>query len=78
MQTSKKWWQSRTIWGVIISGLCKTYLVLRVLFKFSGVDLPMLPAEFEKVMVDAIVTITSFIGDILAIIGRVKAKTTIE
>lgn len=75
---TKKWWQSRTIWGVIINGLCKIYLILRVLLKFSGVDLPMLPPEFENVLLDAVMVITSFVGDMLAIIGRIKAKATIE
>lgn len=78
MEETKKWYQSRTIWGVIVSGICKVYLVARLLLKFSGIDLPLLPEGFEQVLTDAIVVVASFVGDIIAIIGRIKAEKRIE
>lgn len=78
MQDTKKWWQSKTIWGILISGFVKTYLALRLLLKFSGIDLPALPEGFEQTLQDVIITTVGFIGDILAIIGRIKATTKIE
>lgn len=78
MEDTKKWYQSKTIWGVIVNMFCKTYLVARIIFKFSGIELPMLPPEFEAVAVDVLVTIGSVIGDFLAIIGRIKAERKIR
>lgn len=78
MEDTKKWYQSRTIWGVIVNMFCKTYLVARIIFKFSGIELPILPPEFETMAVDVLVTLGSVIGDFLAIIGRIKAKKVIE
>ena len=86
MQTTKKWWQSSTIWGIVISAL--GYVVTNVL-QVPNVSVPE-NADFNqlKAIVDGIKAsqggisalwgqIISAVGVIVAIWGRVKASTTI-
>lgn len=83
---AKKWWSSKTIWGVLIA------LLGFVLTEKLGVPDVQLPAnaDFEqlKAYADAVkeahgnlgvITgqLLSALGSLLAIIGRVKAETKI-
>ncbi len=83
---SKQWYQSKTIWGIVFAALGT------LLMKF-GVDAPQLPAnaDYEQIALyvqqvkdaqgslSAIAGIAfSAFGFILALIGRVKADTTIK
>jgi uncharacterized membrane protein (Fun14 family) len=69
---TKAWWQSKTIWGTIITFAC---LVLQ----FTGVVT--VSAEEQATVTDALVNAATVIGQIvglvLVIIGRIKAATTL-
>ena len=82
---SKKWWSSKTIWGVLIAGLG---FILSTKLQ-ADVQLPE-NADFEqlKVYAEAIKDahgnlgviagqLLSVVGSLLAIVGRVKAETKI-
>jgi hypothetical protein len=69
---SKAWYASRTLWGVIISVLGKAVAGI------WGVEI----TEEDTVQVADAVTLVistsvSFVGDMLAFYGRLKAKKTI-
>lgn len=64
---TKPWWQSKTIWGVVVA------LVAQVL-KSSGVDIS---AESPQ-LIDGILNVISLIGTVLAIYGRVRASKLIK
>lgn len=61
----KPWYLSTTVWGIAIS----------VLFKLLAVVLPgKVPAEWEGIASGAVPTVISFIGDAMALYGRIKAS----
>jgi hypothetical protein len=83
---SKKWWSSKTIWGVLIAFLG---FILTEKLQVPDIQLPE-NADFEqlKAYADAIKEaegnlgviagqLLSAFGTLLAIIGRVKAETKI-
>lgn len=84
--TTKKWYQSKTIWGIVIAFL--GFLITEKL-QVPDVTLPSNPdfnqlqAYYEAVQeangnIGAIVgQLVSAIGTLLAIIGRIKAESTI-
>jgi len=87
METVKPWWQSKTIWGVVIAAV--GFMLSQVL-KVPDVALPE-NADFEqiKAYVDAIKAaegnisviisqVVAAIGTLLAIVGRVKADQKID
>ena len=86
MQT-KKWYQSKTIWGIIIAFVG---YVLSNSLRVPEINLPPdanydLLAQGVKSIADAkgnisviIGQIMGLIGTIVAIIGRIKADTTID
>lgn len=82
---TKKWYQSKTIWGIIVGAV-------GFLMATLGVDSPVLPAnaDFEqlKAYADAIKAsqgslpviigqLMGVIGTILSIVGRMKADTKV-
>ena len=86
MTDSKKWWQSKTIWGVLIAALG---VVISDVFKVPGIILPTDPAVTEAqsiiqtliasdgnvgVIVGQAVTV---FGLIMSVIGRIKAEKVI-
>lgn len=86
METTKKWYQSKTIWGIIIAALG---FVMTNLLGVQDITLPE-NADFEQLKAYAeaikaaqgnvgliISQIMSVVGTILAIIGRVKAEEKI-
>lgn len=86
METTKKWYQSKTIWGIIIAALG---FVLTNFLGVQGITLPE-NADFEQLKeyteavkaaqgnVGLIISqAMSIVGTILAIIGRVKAEEKI-
>lgn len=75
---TKKWYESETIRGVLVNIFCKLYLAIRILFKLSGINLPIIEDAFFQTLVDVIIAIASFLGDYMAIKGRINATTKIE
>ena len=84
--TVKPWWQSKTIWGILIAAV--GYISSEVL-KVPEVSLPE-NADFEQIQayVEAVKAakgnlsviisqVVSAIGTVLAIVGRVKAESKI-
>lgn len=72
MDESKKWWQSKTVWGILLAAICT------VLQLFGVVSIP--AGDQQKFLDDIwniIVAVIEVIGWILAIIGRVTAKKAI-
>gem|GEM_PF-1485684 len=65
---TKALWQSKTFWGVIISGLAG---LLGIWGK--GIS----PAD-QQTLVEVALTVAGVIGSILAIVGRITAKTKIS
>ena len=84
---SKKWYQSKTIWGIIIAAIG---YFLSAKLGVSGVAIPESP-DFDKIEMyyeqvkaadgnfGAIIgVIMNAIGLIVAIIGRIKAETLLK
>lgn len=85
MKTTKKWYQSTTIWGIVIGAL-------GFLLSYLGVSQPVLPENADanqiKEYVEAIKAahgnitailsvVLSAVGTVTAIIGRFKAEQKI-
>jgi len=68
MQNSKKWWQSKTIWGAIIT-------LIAVIAQLFGVKID--PA-LQQQLVTQITTIAAGVGGLLALYGRIKADKRIS
>ena len=87
MTESKKWWQSKTIWGIIIAALG---VVISELLKVDGVVVPTDPAVTEaQSIIETIIASNGNIGVILgqlvtifglvmSVIGRIKAEKSIS
>jgi hypothetical protein len=86
MKNAKSWYQSKTIWGIIIAAVGYT---LSTVLQVPSVALPE-NADFDqlKAYADAVAAakgnasviasqVVAALGTILAIIGRVKADATI-
>ena len=84
---TKKWYQSKTIWGIIIAAIG---YILSATLGVSGIDIPQ-SDEFDKLEnyyqqvkaakgnIGAIIgAIMNAIGLIVAIIGRIKAETLLK
>ena len=85
MTETKKWWQSKTIWGILIA-------FLGVAFRAFGIDTPELPANADaeqiQVYADAVkaangsweaiasVVLSAF-GFLWGLYGRVVAETKV-
>lgn len=68
MNELKFWYTSKTIWGALIS-------VVASLMHFTGVDIA---AADRSQIVDSIVNIAGAFGGLLAVYGRVTAKSAIK
>lgn len=68
MNTSKKWYQSKGIWGALIT-------VIAVIAGGFGYSIS--PEEQESLVV-MITSIVSGIGGLIAFVGRKKAEAKIE
>lgn len=68
MNDIKNWWQSKTIWGGIIT-------VLAVVLGAFGYTLT---GDDQSLLVDIVSTIVGAIGGLLAIYGRVKASKKVS
>jgi hypothetical protein len=68
MDDSKPWYTSRTIWAALVTGLAP---LLGIVFHVS------LDAGTTQQIIDAITTAATVGASVIAIIGRVKATTTI-
>lgn len=64
---SKPFWQSRTIWGGLI-----TFLV--ALAATFGIELPF----GAEALTEAVMTLVGAVGALLVVIGRAGAKTSIS
>jgi hypothetical protein len=83
---SKKWYQSKTIWGILIAALG---FALNKYLGVDGLDLPksedydLLAQQVQAVkdaqgsIMNLASTLMASFGTLLALIGRVKAETTI-
>lgn len=67
MEDVKNWWQSKAIWGGIIS-------LVSLVAGFFGFTLG---PEDQAALVGVAVTVVGGIGTVLAIVGRVTAKKAI-
>lgn len=65
---SKKWYQSKTIWGSLVA-------VFAVVAGYLGFDVG---AEDQQIIVDAVFAIVGGAGGLLAVYGRVKAEKNIS
>lgn len=65
---SKSWYQSRTIWGAIIS-------VVAIALRNYGIDLD---SEDQQQIAQALCDIAAVLGSIVAVHGRVQAKEAIK
>ena len=67
MIDSKAWYQSKTVWGALIA-------VASSGLRLAGVELGL---DMQGQLADAAVTLAGTIGGLLALYGRVAAKTAI-
>lgn len=67
MLEAKQWYQSKTVWGAVIA-------MAAPLLKHVGVEMGL--AE-QADLADALATLASALGGVLAIYGRVKATRSI-
>ncbi len=67
MTDTKPWWQSKTLWGAIVT-LGSTVLGLAGL-DFGDVD--------SDTLIDVLTSLGAAIGGVLAIFGRITAKNRI-
>lgn len=68
MDSTKPWYQSRTIWGALIA-------VFAPLFTISGFDLP---AGLHGELADGLMTVAGGIGGLIALYGRLSATRAIR
>ncbi|TCL76182.1 hypothetical protein [Rhizobium sp. BK251] len=68
MDESKDWYRSKTIWGALLA-------VGASLVQFTGVEVS--PGD-QMVIADSAVSIAGAIGGLLAVYGRLTAKTAIN
>lgn len=68
MDESKDWYRSKTIWGALLA-------VGASLVQFMGVEVS--PGD-QMVIADSAVSIAGAIGGLLAVYGRLTAKTAIN
>ena len=68
MEDTKKWWQSKTIWGALVT------VLVGILNAFSIVSID---GAAQGQIVDIVVQITGIVSTVVTIIGRVGAKATI-
>ncbi|WP_160005486.1 hypothetical protein [Rhizobium sp. 18055] len=64
----KNWYSSKTIWGALVA-------IIASAMHFTGVDIV---AADRSQIVDAIVNIAGALGGLLAVYGRVTAKSAIK
>lgn len=68
MTEQKAWWQSKAIWGGIVA-------MVAAGLRLAGIEIdPALEAE----TLDLVLTLLSAIGGLIAVYGRVVAKSTIR
>ncbi|KJF69499.1 MULTISPECIES: hypothetical protein [Rhizobium] len=68
MDTTKPWYQSRTIWGALIA-------VFAPLFSIAGLNLP---AGLQGELAEGLVTVAGGIGGLIALYGRLSATRAIR
>lgn len=68
MSDLKNWYSSKTIWGALVA-------IIASAMHFTGVDIG---AADRSQIVDAIVNISGALGGLLAVYGRVTAKSAIK
>ncbi|MGE6743509.1 hypothetical protein ACQKGC_24855 [Allorhizobium pseudoryzae] len=68
MDGTKTWWQSKTVWGGLVA-------VAAALAKASGAEIPLVD---QGAITDAVVNLTGAVGGLLAIYGRLSARTSIR
>ncbi len=68
MDSTKAWYQSRTIWGALIA-------VFAPLFNIAGFDLPAGP---QAELAEGLVTVAGGIGGLIALYGRLSATRSIR
>jgi hypothetical protein len=64
----KNWYSSKTIWGALVA-------IIASAMHFTGVDIA---AADRSQIVDAIINISGALGGLLAVYGRVTAKSAIK
>lgn len=70
----KKWWTSKTLWGIVISSILSVYTITQGLLGVFGVHLPKLPDGLSDQIVNIVLGIFGVIGSVAAVIGRFVAK----
>ena len=68
METTKKWYESRGVWGGLVA------LVAAIVAPLAGISLD---AAVQGEIVDIAVGAAGLVGSALAVYGRVKASSTI-
>ncbi len=68
MDGTKTWWQSKTVWGGLVA-------VAAALTKASGAEISLAD---QSAITDALVNLMGAVGGLLAIYGRLAARTSIR
>jgi uncharacterized membrane protein (DUF441 family) len=68
METSKKWWESKTVWGGIIA----------LIAGIAGAFGTQVGIEDQEAAASVMTALASAIGGAIAVYGRMKADTTIK
>ena len=68
MTDQKKWWMSKTVWGVV---------VMLISSALSSTGIPLTP-ELQGTIVELIMQAITVGGGALAVYGRVTAKTALK
>ena len=83
MDITKAFWKSKTFWGLIISVLGKIAALVFGADYLEGIDSEAVAGQIEAAFTNEsplaalISVVVSFVGDVFAAYGRVKAKTKI-
>lgn len=67
MTDTKPWWQSTSIWGSVVA-------IIAMVASFFGFTLD---ADAQQTVLTIITEIVGVVGAAIALIGRIRAKTTV-
>ncbi|WP_420408905.1 hypothetical protein [Hoeflea sp.] len=67
MDTTKPWWQSKTLWGALVT-------IVAAALGFAGIDL----ADTEReTLTEMLTSLGAAVGGLIALIGRISARSRI-
>jgi len=79
METSKKWYESKTVWASLISFAAIVLMQILPMFGVKGMETAgQVLTDEGSVIADHLVAIAGAVAAIIAVWGRITAKSTIE